>query len=78
MKKLENIGEYARTEDLTIDELKGSEEFNQFTDEQLKSFVDFFKTFSYLVYQTHRIINECEEEKDVIEINSNNEIKLAA
>lgn len=78
MKKIENTGEYARTEDLTIDELKESEEFNQFTDEQLKAFVDFFKTFSYLVYQTHRIINECKEEKDVIEINSNNEIKLAA
>lgn len=78
MKKIENAGEYARTEDLTIDELKGNEEFDQFTDEQLKAFVDFFKTYSYLVYQTHRIINECEEEKDVIEINGNNEIKLAA
>lgn len=78
MKKLENTGEYARTEDLTIDELKQSDEFNQFTDEQLKAFVEFFKIFSYLVYQTHRIMNECEDEKDVIEINSNNEIKLAA
>lgn len=78
MKKLENTGEYARTEDLTIDELKESEEFNQFTDDQLKAFIDFFKTFSYLVYQTHRIMNECEDENNVIELNSNNELKIAA
>lgn len=78
MKKIENAYEHSRTEDLTIDELKESEEFNQFTDDQLKAFVDFYKAFSYLVYQSHRIINECEEEKDVIEINNNNEIKLAA
>ncbi len=78
MKKLENTGIYKRTEDLTIDELKENEEFSQFTDEQLKAFVDFYKAFSYLVYQSHRIINECEEEKDVIEISNNNEIKLAA
>lgn len=78
MKKIENAGEYARTKDLTIDELKESEEFSQFTDEQLKSFVEYFKTFSYLVYQSHRIINECEEEKDVIELTNNNELKLAA
>lgn len=51
MKKRDKNNEFNREEDLTIEELKQSPEFKNLSDEQILKFIEFFKTFSHLVYQ---------------------------
>ncbi|MDI1354219.1 MAG: hypothetical protein PSX36_04850 [bacterium] len=79
MKKIDKNNEFNREEDLTIEELKQSPEFENLSDEQILMFIDFLKTYSHLVYQAHRKINCCEEENEMmIDQNNDNQIKLAA
>ena len=78
MKKIEKENEFNREEDLTLEELRQSPEFENFSDAEVLQIIEFLKTYSYLVYQTHRKINCCDDENEmVIDIN-NNQIKLAA
>ncbi len=79
MRKIDNENEFNREGDLTLEELRQSPEFDKYSDEEVLHIIDFFKTYSYLVYQTHRKINCCEDENEmVIDLNSSNQIKLAA
>ena len=79
MKKRDKNNEFNREEDLTIEELKQSPEFKNLSDEQILKFIEFFKTFSHLVYQAHRKINCCEEENEmIINLYKNTELKIAA
>jgi hypothetical protein len=79
MKKRDKNNEFNREEDLTIEELKQSPEFKNLSDEQILKFIEFFKTFSHLVYQAHRKINCCEEENEmIIDLHKNTELKIAA
>lgn len=79
MKKRDKNNEFNREEDLTIEELKKSPEFKNLSDEQILKFIEFFKTFSHLVYQAHRKINCCEEENEmIIDLYKNTELKIAA
>lgn len=79
MKKRDKNNEFNREEDLTIEELKQSPEFKNLSDEQILKFIEFFKTFSHLVYQAHRKINCCEEENEmIIDLYKNTELKIAA
>ena len=79
MKKIDKNNEFNREEDLTIEELKQSPEFEKLSDEQILMFIDFLKTYSHLVYQAHRKINCCEEENEMmIAPSSSNQLKLAA
>jgi hypothetical protein len=79
MKKRDKNNEFNREEDLTIEELKQSPEFKNLSDEQILKFIEFFKTFSHLVYQAHRKINCCEEENEmIIDLYKNKELKIAA
>lgn len=79
MKKKDKENEFNRENDLTLEELKQSPEFEKFSDEEVLQIIEFLKTYSYLVYQTHRKINCCEDENEmVIDLNNNNQIKLAA
>lgn len=79
MKKRDKNNEFNREEDLTIEELKQSPEFKNLSDEQILKFIEFFKTFSHLVYQAHRKINCCEEESEmIIDLYKNTELKIAA
>lgn len=79
MKKKDKENEFNREDDLTLEELKQSPEFEKFSDEEVLQIIEFLKTYSYLVYQAHRKINCCEDENEmVIDLNNNNQIKLAA
>lgn len=79
MRKIDKENEFNREEDLTIEELKQSPEFKNFSDEEVLQIIEFLKTYSYLVYQVHRKLNFCENENEmVIDLNNNNQIKLAA
>lgn len=79
MRKIDKENEFNREEDLTLEELRQSSEFENFSDEEVLMFIEFFKTFSYLVYQAHRKINCCDDENEmVIDLNNSNQIKLAA
>jgi len=79
MRKIDKENEFNREEDLTLEELRQSPEFENFSDEEVLLFIEFFKTFSYLVYQAHRKINCCDDENEmVIDLNNSNQIKLAA
>lgn len=80
MRKIERNNEFNREEDLTIEELRQCPEFDSLSEERLLQFIEFLKTYSFLVYQVHRKINNCENENDTtIDFNkSNNDIKLAA
>jgi hypothetical protein len=79
MRKIDKENEFNREEDLTIEELKQSPEFEKFSDKEILQVIEFLKTFSHLVYQVHRKINCCEDENEmVIDLNNNNQIKLAA
>ncbi len=79
MRKIEKENEFNREEDLTLEELRQSPEFENFSDEEVLQFIEFFKTYSYLVNQTHRKINCCDDENEmVIDLNNSNQIKLAA
>lgn len=79
MRKIDKENEFNRDEDITLEELRQSPEFGKMSDEEVLQIIEFLKTYSYLVYQAHRIINCCEDENEmVIDINKNNEIKLAA
>lgn len=79
MRKIDKENEFNREEDLTLEELRQSSEFEKFSDEEVLLFIEFFKTYSYLVYQAHRKINCCDDENEmVIDINNSNQIKLAA
>ncbi len=79
MRKIERENEFNREEDLTIEELRQSPEFENFSNEEVLQIIEFLKTYSYLVYQVHRKLNCCENENEmVIDLNNNNQIKLAA
>lgn len=79
MRKIDKEKEFNREGDLTFEELRQSPEFEKFSDEEVLKLIEFLKAYSYLVYQTHRKINCCEDENEmVIDLNSNNQIKLAA
>ncbi|MCK6650550.1 MAG: hypothetical protein L6Q66_12905 [Bacteroidia bacterium] len=79
MKKRDKNNEFNREEDLTLEELKQSPEFKNLSDEQILKFIEFFKTFSHLVYQAHRKVNCCEEENEmIIDLHKNTELKIAA
>ena len=79
MRKIDKENEFNRESDLTLEELRQSPEFEKFSDEEILQIIEFLKTYSYLVYQTHRKINCCEDENEmVIDLNSSNHIKLAA
>jgi hypothetical protein len=79
MRKIDKENEFNREEDLTLEELRQSSEFENFSDEEVLMFIEFFKTYSYLVYQTHRKINCCDDENEmIIDLNNSNQIKLAA
>jgi hypothetical protein len=79
MRKIDKENEFNREEDLTIEELKQSPEFEKFSDEEILQIIEFLKTFSRLVYQVHRKINCCEDENEMVtDLNNNNQIKLAA
>ena len=79
MRKIDKENEFNRESDLTLEELRQSSEFEKFSDEEILQIIEFLKTYSYLVYQTHRKINCCEDENEmVIDLNSSNHIKLAA
>ncbi len=79
MRKIDRENEFNRETDLTLEELRRSPEFEKFSDEEVLQIIEFLKTYSYLVYQAHRKINCCENENEmVIDLNNNNQIKLAA
>ena len=79
MRKIDKENEFNREDDLTLEELKQSPEFEKFSDEEVLQIIEFLKTYSYLVYQAHRKINCCEDENEmVIDLNCSNHIKLAA
>ncbi len=79
MRKIDKENEFNRESDLTLEELRQSPEFEKFSNEEILQIIEFLKTYSYLVYQTHRKINCCEDENEmVIDLNSSNHIKLAA
>ena len=79
MRKIDKENEFNREGDLTLEELRQSPELEKFSDEEVLKLIEFLKTYSYLVYQTHRKINCCEDENEmVIDLNSSNQIKLAA
>lgn len=79
MRKIDKENEFNREEDITLEELRQSPEFEKFSDEEVLQIIEFLKSYSYLVYQAHRKINCCDDENEmVIDINKNNEIKLAA
>jgi len=80
MKKIDKNNEFNREEDLTLEELKQSPEFEKLSDEQILMFIDFLKTYSHLVYQAHRKINCCEEENEMMidPSSSSNQLELAA
>ena len=78
MRKIDKENEFNREEDLTIEELKQSPEFEKFSDEEILQIIEFLKTYSYLVYQVHRKINCCEDENEMVIDTKNNQIKLAA
>jgi hypothetical protein len=79
MRKIEKENEFNREEDITLEELRQSSEFEKMSNEEVLQIIEFLKIYSYLVYQAHRKINCCDDENEmVIDINKNNEIKLAA
>ncbi len=79
MRKIDKENEFKREGDLTLEELRQSPELEKFSDEEVLKLIEFLKAYSYLVYQTHRKINCCEDENEmVIDLNSSNQIKLAA
>lgn len=79
MRKIDKENEFNRENDLTLEELRQSPEFEKFSDDEVLQILEFLKTYSYLVYQAHRKINFCENENEmVIDLNNSNQIKLAA
>ncbi len=71
---------WERTEDITVEEVKATEGMKHFTDEQAKEFINLIKVYSMCIYALHKreVDGEIDLEAKIIELNNNEELKMAA
>lgn len=72
--------DWDRTEDITIEEVKATEVMKHFTDEQAKEFINLIKVYCQCIYALHKrdVDGEIDLEAKIIELDNNEELKIAA